>query len=35
VDRVRTDLAEKTALTERQAALIVELEEHVEKLQVK
>ena len=33
LDRVRLELSEKTSLSERQSSLIVELEEHVEKLQ--
>jgi hypothetical protein len=33
LDRANQDLIEKTSLAERQATLIVELEEHVEKLQ--
>ena len=33
LDRASQDLIEKTSLSERQATLIVELEEHVEKLQ--
>lgn len=33
LDRARLELAEKASLTDRQSTLIVELEEHVEKLQ--
>ena len=33
LDRVKHELSEKTTLTDRQASLIIELEEHVEKLQ--